>query len=141
MHVDARTFDAISDAVDEGLYGVRHAFCHYVFSSDNSVAVNKIKGTTKPDDSEWAGQSRFDAEKDKTQFRQYEEACERVRNFYREQHGGCPFPGSSLAILNPPPRLQRSRRSNTTSRFVRSSRRLSAHEWVCPRLAHQLRSD
>ncbi|RMZ91419.1 hypothetical protein DV736_g1333, partial [Chaetothyriales sp. CBS 134916] len=31
-------------------------------------------------------ESKFDAEKDKTQFRQYEEACDRVRNFYREQH-------------------------------------------------------
>ena len=31
-------------------------------------------------------QSEFDANKDKTQFRQYEEACDRVKNFYREQH-------------------------------------------------------
>jgi inositol oxygenase len=30
--------------------------------------------------------SEFDAEKDKTQFRQYEEACDRVKSFYREQH-------------------------------------------------------
>jgi len=30
--------------------------------------------------------SEFDANKDKTQFRQYEEACDRVKNFYREQH-------------------------------------------------------
>ena len=54
--------------------------------SHTSVVVNKIKGT-KSDHSEWDDQSRFDAEKDKTQFRQYEEACERVKNFYREQHG------------------------------------------------------
>lgn len=25
--------------------------------------------------------------KDKTQFRQYEEACDRVKLFYKEQHG------------------------------------------------------
>ena len=31
-------------------------------------------------------QSQFDAEKDKTQFRQYEDACDRVKNFYLEQH-------------------------------------------------------
>jgi inositol oxygenase len=31
-------------------------------------------------------QSEFDAEKDKTQFRQYEDACDRVKNFYLEQH-------------------------------------------------------
>ncbi|KIW27567.1 uncharacterized protein PV07_07296 [Cladophialophora immunda] len=30
--------------------------------------------------------SKFDAEKDKTQFRQYETACDRVKNFYLEQH-------------------------------------------------------
>lgn len=30
--------------------------------------------------------SIFDADKDKTQFRQYEDACDRVKNFYREQH-------------------------------------------------------
>jgi len=31
-------------------------------------------------------QPQFDAEKDKTQFRQYEDACDRVKNFYLEQH-------------------------------------------------------
>jgi inositol oxygenase len=30
--------------------------------------------------------SEFDAEKDKTQFRQYEDACDRVKALYREQH-------------------------------------------------------
>ena len=30
--------------------------------------------------------SKFDADKDKTKFRQYEEACDRVKSFYREQH-------------------------------------------------------
>ncbi|KAJ0421790.1 inositol oxygenase [Aspergillus carlsbadensis] len=30
--------------------------------------------------------SKFDQEKDKTQFRQYEDACDRVKNFYKEQH-------------------------------------------------------
>ena len=28
--------------------------------------------------------SKFDSAKDKTQFRQYEDACDRVKNFYRE---------------------------------------------------------
>lgn len=32
-------------------------------------------------------ESKFDAAKDKTQFRQYEDACDRVKTFYREQHG------------------------------------------------------
>ncbi|WVQ81615.1 hypothetical protein IAT38_003739 [Cryptococcus sp. DSM 104549] len=30
--------------------------------------------------------SKFDSEKDKTAFRQYEDACDRVKNFYAEQH-------------------------------------------------------
>ncbi|KAH9933047.1 myo-inositol oxygenase [Fomitopsis serialis] len=64
MHVvDARALDIISDAVDE---------------------VNKLKGAKNVPD--WGEQSKFDAEKDKAQFRQYEDACERVKNFYREQH-------------------------------------------------------
>ena len=88
MHVDPRAFDAISDAVDEGLYNVHHLCVAAEPFSDVSVAVNKLKGV-KSDGSEWDGQSQFDAEKDKTQFRQYEEACERVKNFYREQHGRC----------------------------------------------------
>ena len=47
-------------------------------------AVNMLKGKAA---AEWNSESAFDAEKDKNGFRQYEEACERVKNFYREQHG------------------------------------------------------
>ncbi|KAI2468009.1 DUF706-domain-containing protein [Annulohypoxylon bovei var. microspora] len=50
-------------------------------TSDHIDAVNVLKGQPKYDD-----KSQFDSEKDKTQFRQYEEACDRVKNFYREQH-------------------------------------------------------
>lgn len=56
---DARAFDEVSDAIDD-------------------VNVQKLKL--------WDGQSNFDTEKDKTQFRRYEEACDRVKNFYKEQH-------------------------------------------------------
>ncbi|TFY81901.1 hypothetical protein EWM64_g2104 [Hericium alpestre] len=59
---DGREFDQVSDAVDD---------------------VNVLK--LRLSDS-WDETSKFDAEKDKTQFRQYEDACERVKNFYREQH-------------------------------------------------------
>lgn len=68
--------------------------------SDNIDAVNVLKQTiqkqspntssTSPNQGEEASDlynpSIFDAEKDKTQFRQYEAACDRVKNFYREQH-------------------------------------------------------
>ncbi|KAK2028378.1 DUF706-domain-containing protein [Colletotrichum zoysiae] len=32
------------------------------------------------------GESKFDQDKDKTAFRQYEDACDRVKSFYKEQH-------------------------------------------------------
>ncbi|KAH8826859.1 myo-inositol oxygenase [Flagelloscypha sp. PMI_526] len=53
-------YETVSDAVDE---------------------VNILKGNLA-----WDDNSTFDQEKDKTQFRQYEDACERVKNFYKEQH-------------------------------------------------------
>ncbi|OJT07973.1 hypothetical protein TRAPUB_1123 [Trametes pubescens] len=59
---DGRALDQVSDAVDE---------------------VNKLKGQVAQT---WTEASKFDSEKDKNQFRKYEEACDRVKNFYREQH-------------------------------------------------------
>lgn len=56
---DGRAFDEVSDAVDE-------------------VNVQKMKL--------WDDESEFDAQKDKAHFRQYEDACDRVKNFYKEQH-------------------------------------------------------
>jgi inositol oxygenase len=50
-------------------------------------ASMKVKaGTVTPAKQEIYTQSTFDASKDKTQFRQYEAACDRVKNFYAEQH-------------------------------------------------------
>ena len=47
------------------------------------AAVNVLK----PEVAEaWDSASKFDADKDKDKFRQYESACDRVKNFYREQH-------------------------------------------------------
>ena len=51
-----------------------------------SYSVNKLKGTANHERA-WDDASEFDAEKDKTQFRNYEDACDRVKNFYKEQHG------------------------------------------------------
>uniref|UniRef100_A0A060TFL1 Inositol oxygenase n=1 Tax=Blastobotrys adeninivorans TaxID=409370 RepID=A0A060TFL1_BLAAD len=48
---------------------------------DRILAVNQMKGSV-----DWKSESQFDANKDKTQFRQYEAACDRVKNFYKEQH-------------------------------------------------------
>lgn len=46
--------------------------------SDEIDTVNQIKG----EGGEYDGESAFDAGKDKQGFRRYEEACDRVKNFY-----------------------------------------------------------
>lgn len=50
-------------------------------TSDAVDEVNIMKGKLN-----WDEESQFDAAKDKTKFRQYEAACDRVKNFYKEQH-------------------------------------------------------
>ncbi|KAI0407560.1 DUF706-domain-containing protein [Xylaria palmicola] len=54
-------------------------------TSDNIDKVNVLKDQMKQQP-EWDSKSKFDAEKDKTQFRQYKDACDRVKDFYKEQH-------------------------------------------------------
>ncbi|RSH95476.1 hypothetical protein EHS25_000568 [Saitozyma podzolica] len=65
--------------------------------SDDIDAVNVLKGQKKVDAAVAAAEeakkqamfddaSVFDSEKDKAAFRQYEAACDRVKNFYAEQH-------------------------------------------------------
>lgn len=66
---DGRALEAISDAVDE-------------------VNILKAQASQRKAelDAEYDAESQFDAAKDKSQFRQYEAAQDRVRDFYREQH-------------------------------------------------------
>jgi inositol oxygenase len=47
--------------------------------SDNIDDVNKLKGK---EEIAFDADSKFDAEHDKGNFRRYEEACDRVKNFY-----------------------------------------------------------
>lgn len=58
--------------------------------SDNIDAVNVLKDqarqTMAAELANYDEASQFDQEKDKTTFRQYEDACDRVKNFYKEQH-------------------------------------------------------
>ncbi|KAM6503152.1 Inositol oxygenase [Amanita muscaria] len=49
-------------------------------TSDAIDDVNIIKGKL------WNEESEFDKDTDKTRFRDYESACDRVKDFYREQH-------------------------------------------------------
>ncbi|TVY59401.1 Inositol oxygenase 1 [Lachnellula cervina] len=53
--------------------------------SDDIDAVNVLKSEMKRERGMHES-SVFDAEKDKAQFRQYEDACDRVKALYREQH-------------------------------------------------------
>lgn len=56
-------------------------------TDDNIHAVNVLKAQMKEQKERAMNEaSEFDANKDKTKFRQYEDACDRVKNFYREQH-------------------------------------------------------
>lgn len=53
--------------------------------SDDIDALNVLKSEMKRERGMHES-SVFDAEKDKAQFRQYEDACDRVKALYREQH-------------------------------------------------------
>ena len=55
----------------------------YVLST-SFLAVNIIKGRV------WNDKSKFDEVKDKSQFRDYDAACDRFKTFYKEQHGSSP---------------------------------------------------
>ncbi|KAF2100276.1 inositol oxygenase [Rhizodiscina lignyota] len=82
--LDSLSADTIVDEKRDGLA--------FEALSDDIQEVNVLKAALKGKDGgavqekDIYSQSEFDAEKDKTQFRQYEEACDRVKNFYREQH-------------------------------------------------------
>jgi inositol oxygenase len=67
-----------SDAVDEGMI---HHYNLNAKSNACSFEVNQLKGCL------WNSEAEFAKEKDTTSFRQYEDACDRVKGFYQEQHG------------------------------------------------------
>nr|POE46869.1 inositol oxygenase 1 [Quercus suber] len=71
-HRDGLALEATSDAVDE--------------VNVMKAAMRVQNGTATQEEVDLYAKSRFDAEKDKTQFRRYEDACDRVKDFYREQH-------------------------------------------------------
>ena len=69
---DGLALEATSDAIDE---------------VNVLKAALKVKnGTATQADVDTYEQSQFDSQKDKTNFRQYEDACDRVKDFYHEQH-------------------------------------------------------
>ncbi|KAJ6169293.1 hypothetical protein N7497_002136 [Penicillium chrysogenum] len=69
---DGQALEELSDAIDE-----------------INVLKDMKKREAEKKEAEEKGlyeQSEFDKEKDKTNFRQYEDASDRVKNFYKEQH-------------------------------------------------------
>lgn len=66
---DGQALEEMSDAIDEV----------------NILKVN-MKKAQEAQEKGLYEESEFDKEKDKTGFRQYEDACDRVKNFYKEQH-------------------------------------------------------
>jgi inositol oxygenase len=83
---------AIYENVAENFYGRRDGLALEALSDDIDqvnvikAAIKVKQGTATQEEKNIYMQSQFDADKDKTHFRQYEEACDRVKNFYREQH-------------------------------------------------------
>ncbi|KAF2090282.1 DUF706-domain-containing protein [Saccharata proteae CBS 121410] len=71
-HRDGLALETLSDDIDE--------------VNVLKAALKVKQGTASGKEKDIYDKSQFDAEKDKTQFRQYEDACDRVKNFYREQH-------------------------------------------------------
>jgi len=67
VYRDGAALEAVSDAVDA--INIHKAFAEAVVEGPSFDA-----------------QSRFDVEKDKDSFRQYDDACDRVKSFYAEQH-------------------------------------------------------
>ena len=68
--------EAISDAVDQ---------VNVLKAQAAETAKKRLEGEPEPK-LEFDAPARFDAAKDKSAFRQYEAACDRVRGFYAEQH-------------------------------------------------------
>lgn len=105
---------------------ILHPAVRTVEAHASEHAVNKLKGGERS----WDDASEFDTEKDKTKFRQYDEACDRVRNFYKEQHGDFLFPPGPAALFLQMFLPQRNRPWNSISTYARNSRKLSGRVWV-----------
>ena len=92
-----KAFDVVSDAVDEGtlaaLCALRIVVSDTPFVVSRLVNVLKGKATTTGAQAtpSWDDDSVFDQQKEKDNFRQYDEACDHVKEFYREQHGTQPI--------------------------------------------------
>jgi len=75
-------FEETSDAIDKGgFFFPPYPQRLFVNSRKKKNAVNELKGML------WDSEVQFSKEKDTSAFRQYLDACDRVKLFYQEQHG------------------------------------------------------
>lgn len=146
--VEARAFDSTSDAVDEGMLSLRLVPVPVAVVSDASAffcAVNLLKdrfgnGTAQTVATAWGDDSAFDKAKQKSIFRQYDEACDRVKRFYCEQHGT----RSLQSLISSPAHCvhldgrQKNKPSRSTFALVRNSSARSGREWVSGKLWRSL---
>lgn len=75
-HRDGLALEAISDAVDSV----------NILKATVVQEQKKKKQQQQQEEEAFDAESRFDADKDKSSFRRYDEACDRVKSFYAEQH-------------------------------------------------------
>lgn len=80
LNRSGNVLDQVSDAIDHG--GSRLPTVSFVTNPrPMSTSVNVLKGKV------WDEEPECVATKDKNSFRQYDTACDRVKAFYKEQHG------------------------------------------------------
>jgi len=74
-------FEETSDAIDKGGVFFLSLSSEAICELEKKNAVNELKGML------WDSEVQFSKEKDTSAFRQYLDACDRVKLFYQEQHG------------------------------------------------------
>ena len=65
----------------------------YLWTREKKNAVNELKGML------WDSEVQFSKEKDTSAFRQYLDACDRVKLFYQEQHGSFEVKWMSMLMI------------------------------------------
>ena len=132
---DGHELDAISDAVDNGVYLLRRSSARDATYRPLST-VNVLKGKI------WDSQSAFDSTKDKTTFRQYENACDRVKNFYKEQHGWFQHPIHDAVLIRLPHAEKQTVEFNIKARVeFKSRKRARMGIWQAMQMLNTLKDD
>lgn len=65
---------------------IKHTPANIEATSDSVDAVNVLKANAEGAGKSLYDESEFDKSKDKSDFRQFIDACDRVKSFYAQQH-------------------------------------------------------